>query len=190
MYTLPTTVSVGEKEYNIRQGGDFRIILAVIAALQDKELNDTEKIITALMIFYEEFEEVEDVLTCYDIQALYQQISEFLGANDNSGHKSQYKLIDWVEDEQLIISGINNVMKTDVRGLEYFHWYSFVAAYMAIDGDSTLAYVVSIRDKLYRHKKLEKEEKEFYQKNPGYFKMINNQADQKELIDSIWNVEK
>lgn len=190
MYTLPTMVSVGEKEYNIRQGGDFRIILAVIAALQDKELNDTEKVITALIIFYEDFYEIEDVLQCIYIQELMENMYKFLGANDNSGHKSQYKLIDWVEDEQLIISGINNVMKTDVRGLEYFHWFSFIAAYMAIDGDSTLAYVVSIRNKLYQHKKMEKDEREFYQKNPGYFKMINNQADQKELIDSIWNVEK
>ena len=55
-YTLPTSVEVGGVEYEIRS--DYRAALDIIAALSDFELNDQERVIVALDIFYPDFEKI------------------------------------------------------------------------------------------------------------------------------------
>ena len=63
MFELPTTVTVGETTFNIRNKGDFRMILDCFTALQDIELEKEERVITALIIFYEGIDSLDDVFT-------------------------------------------------------------------------------------------------------------------------------
>ncbi len=44
------------------------------------------------------------------------------------------------------------------------HWWTFIGYYMGI-GESVFSEVINIRSKNQKHKKLEKNEKEFYSKN-------------------------
>ena len=100
-----------------------------------------------------------------------------------------YKLIDWQRDELLIVSAINNVANKEVRAEKYIHWWTFMSYYTAI-GNCTLSHIVSIRDKIARHKKLEKHEREFRVENPQYFNWDNRLIDQKEadeLVHELWN---
>ena len=63
-YDLPTSIEIGGKVYNIRNRGDWRVILDVIAALTDAELDERERAAAALCIFYEELP--TDVQTAAD----------------------------------------------------------------------------------------------------------------------------
>ena len=55
-------------------------------------------------------------------------------------------------------------MGTEIRALEYLHWWTFIAAYNEI-GDCTFSQVVNIRNKRAMGKPLDKGEREFYRKN-------------------------
>nr|DAE06029.1 MAG TPA: hypothetical protein [Siphoviridae sp. ctsxw88] len=189
MYRLPISVTVGEKVYNIREKGDYRVVLDMIAALNDKELSDNERLISSLIVFYEDFESVEDVLYCADTPTLYQEMLKFTEAGDNSGHKTNHKLIDWEQDEQLITAAINPIAQQEIRLIPYLHWWTFIGYYMSI-GECSLSYVVGIREKMYKGKKLEKDEREFMHNNPNYFTFINSREEQEDLLKSIWNVDK
>lgn len=187
MWDLPTTVTIDDTTYNIRNKGDYHMALDVIDTLNDVELTNEEKVISSLMIFYEGMDEIEDVLENRHTPELYSEMNKFLGAGDNSGYKSNHKLVDWKTDESLIASGINNVIKQEVRTIPYLHWWTFIGYYMAV-GESALSYVVGIREKIATGKKLEKAEREFVNKNPNYFAFVNSREQQEQLIKEVWNV--
>ena len=50
-YELPTVCRIDDKEYPIRNKGDYRVILDTISALDDKDLTENDRIFAALYIF-------------------------------------------------------------------------------------------------------------------------------------------
>ena len=61
-YELPMSISTDTHVYPITNNGDFRMVLDCFSALGDAELTVQERIISCLIIFYSEFEDVDDVL--------------------------------------------------------------------------------------------------------------------------------
>lgn len=186
-YSLPVTVTSGGREYSIRQRGDYRVILDVLAALGDEELTEEERIECALLIFLD-----TDIYKLPDIGEAASCMMEFLRCGyEESASPSNRKLMDWHEDAPMIVSGVNRVLGTEVRAIPYLHWWSFFAAYMEI-GESTLATVISIRDKVARGKKLEKYESDFKRDHPEYFTFkadrIRAERDMQDIA-AIWGGE-
>lgn len=194
MYELPTTVTINDTIYHIQDNGDYRMVLDCFSVLNDIELSDNERIVTFLLIFYEDFNEIEDVLSL-DQETLKELIdSAFLffncGQTQTPG-KTDYKTIDWEQDAQLISSAVNKVAGKEVRAETYLHWWTFMGYFNAI-GEGALATVVGIRSKIAKGKKLEKYESEFRRDNPQYFnwdKRTLQQKEDDELLNQLWNKE-
>lgn len=180
-YTLPITIISGGREYAIRNRGDYRVMLDVIAALNDFELEEDERAEAALTIFLE-----ADIYELPDIAQAAQQMCDFLSAGQHEEDTKRHhpKLMDWQDDAPMIVSGVNRVLGMEVRAVPYLHWWTFVAAYMEI-GESTLATVISIRDKTARGKKLEKFEREFKRDHPEYFTFSSDKARMQRDMDEI-----
>ena len=194
MYALPITVDIEDKTYHIRNNGDYRLVLECFNALNDVELSETERIISSVFIFYSDFDRVEDVLLLDgdELKDLVDKMFDFMNCGgQQGGAKTEFKAIDWKEDEQLICSAINNVANTEIRSVEYCHWWTFMGYYLAI-GESPLSTVVGIRSKIAKGKKLEKYENEFRRDNPQYFNWDKRTLKQKEedaLLNELWNKE-
>lgn len=190
MYELPITVEVAGKSYKIRNGADYRTIIGVISLCEDPELTKEERTVSALIVFYEDINEFEDIFEVFGENAkdAMEAMLKFISYNydDDLSSSAKVKLIDWVQDENLIIAGVNSVAKTEVRALEYLHWWTFLSYYMSI-GESALSTVVSIRNKIAKGKKLEKYEQEFRRENPSYFRWKNKEVEERNFIESIWN---
>ena len=191
MYKLPTKVTVNDPEFNIRERGDFRMVLDCFKALQDEELSEDYRVLASLLIFYNELNDFED-LREYEphINELTKEMFRFInGGEDNSpGAERDVTLVDWEQDSQLVCAAINNVSHQEIRALEYLHWWTFLGYYMSV-GQSVLSTVVSIRDKIAHHKKLEKWEKDFKKDNPKYFvwRQTAQEQDLNNLVRDIWN---
>lgn len=187
MYDLPTTVIVDEQCYSIRNKADYRVILDAVIACQDPELTDEERVISSIIIFYEDVNSVQDVFTVFQSPAkAFQSMMDFISLNnDNTGCKVNHKLIDWEQDEKIIVSAINNVARTEIRALPYLHWWTFIGYYMAV-GESSLSTIVGIRSKIARGKKLEKYEQNFKRENPQYFSWKRDEKEAKMLFAQIW----
>lgn len=195
MYELPKSIIIEDKEYPIRNDGDYRMVLDCFSALQDTELNEQERLIVSLAIFYKDvlsLDTLDNVFNEDNINELVQGMFDFFACNNiKNTAKSSYKLIDWEQDEQMIVSAINSVAGTEIRAVPYMHWFTFMSYYGAV-GESTLSTVVGIRNKLKRGKKLEKYEQEFRKENPEYFIWNSKSAEDKEAEDwirSLWNSE-
>lgn len=195
MYQLPISINIGGKEFGIRNKGDYRMVLDCMIALEDVELDETERLISCLIIFYEDINSYEELEKLPDIEVAAKEMIRFfnLGKDEKPGLKTQYKLIDYEKDEQLICSAINNIANVEIRSVPYCHWWTFMGYYMAI-GESTLATIVNIRYKIASHQKLEKYEQKFKNENPQYFtidyRSISDKQLSEEFLREVWNQNK
>lgn len=190
MYNIPTSVTVNGKEYAIRNNGDYRVILDCFLALGDAELDVKEKLLSALIIFYNAFNSVEDINEVDDIEDFVTEMYNFFNCGSMSmGTKNSSKLVDWELDEQLIASAINKVCGFEIRSAPYVHWWTFMGYYTAI-GECPLSTIIHIRDKITKGEKLEKHERKFRQDNPQYFAWNTRSVEQTEadkLVRELWN---
>ena len=191
MFEIPTSIQIGEQSLTIRNRGDYRVVLDCFAALNDSDFTKEERVYCALIIFYENFNDLQDLMHFPHLNEAVKKMYWFFNCGDDKGigATNKHKLIDWEGDSQLIASAVNKVAGTEVRATPYIHWWTFMAYYLAI-GESPLATIVGIRSKIAEGKKLEKHEKKFRQDNPQYFMWDSRSVEEKEAeaaIMSMWN---
>lgn len=192
MYNLPVSITIEDRQYQITNKGDYRVILDCFNALSDSELSEDEKVLASLLIFYNDFKELEDIPT--DEESLKPLITEMYkffncGQEEQIGADAGGSVIDWEKDNIIVTAAINNVAHTEIRALPYLHWWTFMGYYMSV-GESVLSTVISIRNKLNRNKKLDDWEKDFKRDNPQYFnwkKKSKEELDLDEYVRHIWN---
>lgn len=158
MYDLPVSVEVCGTEYAIRS--DYRAALDICAALNDTELDDQDRGLVVLDIFYPGFARMPPE----HYQEAIRRCFWFLSCGEQPADRKAPKLVDWEQDFSYIVAPINRVMGREIRAVEYLHWWSFIAAYYEI-GDCTFAQIVRIRSLRARGKPLDKSDREWYQRN-------------------------
>jgi len=190
-YSLPTEITFNDgSQVPIRNQGDFRVVLDCFEILGDMELSQKERLLTCLIVFFEDMETVDDLNFLPDIEEAVDKMNLFFNCgSDYQDTTPKPKLMDWNTDSMLIFSAVNNVAGREIRADEYLHWWSFMGYYMAV-GESSLSTVVGIRSKMAKGKKLEKYELEFKRNNPQYFVWDSKSSEQKEadkLARALWN---
>lgn len=194
MYDLPTSIQIEDGQYQITDKGDYRVILDCFKALSDNELSEDEQVLASLLIFYNEFNDLDELPNDRELMTtLIREMFKFFncGQEETVGASTGHQLIDWEGDSLIVTAAINNVAHTEIRSLPYLHWWTFMGYYMSV-GESVLSTVVGIRNKITKGKELEKWEREFKRDNPQYFnwrKRSKEQLDLDEYVRSIWNKE-
>lgn len=140
---------------------DYRAVLDLFEALNDPDVGDRERGLYLLTILYEDLEAIPRESWGSAVErGLW-----FLNGGEAQTRKKAPKLMDWEQDLPVIIPAINRVAGVEVRELPELHWWTFLGYYQEIGGECTFAQVVGIRDKLLRGKRLEKHEREYYERN-------------------------
>lgn len=188
-YGLPTSVEIDGVDYAIRY--DFRAILDIFEALNDPDLEQWERILAALQIFYIGF----DQLTDYNTAAV--ECFKFInGGNEDDTKKKSPKLMDWEQDFPYIVAPVNRIIGKEIRSIPYdektntggLHWWTFLSAYTEI-GECFFAQVVRIRDLKARGKTLDKSDREFYRRNRDVIDIKTRYSDAENDILSAWTGE-
>ena len=133
MYRLPTKVTVDDLEFNIRERGDFRMVLDCFKALQDEELSEDYRVLASLLIFYNELNDFDDLRKFEpQLNGLVKEMYKFIngGETESPGAERDVALVDWEQDSQLVCAAINNVANQEIRSVEYLHWWTFLGYYM------------------------------------------------------------
>lgn len=155
VWSLPVSVDIGGENYSI--SADFRDVLEIIEILNDQSKPKFLRWQIAIALFYDR-----------DIPAQFQkEAMEYLSAFISYGNdekKPGPKLIDWNQDAQTIVSDVNKVAGMEIRAVKFLHWWTFLSYFYGV-GEGQLSTIVSIRNKKFRGKKLEKWEDTYYQEN-------------------------
>lgn len=159
-YDLPFYAEIDGRQFKIRQNCDYRIVLQCINALNDTELSEYQRVQCAVIIFYEDYDEIQDMQTA--VEEMFRIISY---GDTGEGESQKPQLMDWDKDFSQIAPPVSRILGYDVRLPDkYTHWWTFLGGYMEI-GECTFATIVSIRAKKLKGKKLEKWEEEFYREH-------------------------
>lgn len=177
MFNLSDTVTVSGTEYPIRT--DFRVILEIFVMLDDPDLSDADKTEALFRMFYVERPP--------DAEAALQAFTDFVDPRHGSqGKKSSSRLIDWSQDFDLMVAPINHILGFECRAADSLHWRTFLSAYLEIPPESVFARVLRIREKLRTGKKLEKNERSWYNKNRELVHLKPKFSRDEEKIISSW----
>ena len=191
MYDLPTSIFINDREYPIRNRGDYRMVIDCFIALNDSELDKSNRILTALIIFYEGLDDDTDIIEFFDgaYEQAIREMFDFMNCGATDNHKQSLTLFNWKSDAQLISGAINAVAGKELRVEPYVHWWTFMGYYANI-GEGSFSTIIGIRYKIKKNKKLEKYEKEFRRDNPQYFGWEDRSSEDiqaEEYIKSLWN---
>lgn len=156
IYDLPTTLTVGGKEYEIRT--DYRVIFTLLEVLNDTEFSDADKARATIETLFPNWQDIPDYA-----EAL-KQCFWFIDMGQPSNANSP-RLVDWEKDFPYIIAPVNRVLGYECRSVAGLHWWTFLGAYMEIGGECAFSQIVSIRSKLAKGKKLEKYERDWLRQN-------------------------
>lgn len=184
-YDLPTSAHIGSREYEIRS--DWKAAMDIIQVMTDQEIDDEERALVALSVFYVDF----DNMNPDDFDDAISYLYWFIGGGGDEDEaqaspKVKPRLMDWTQDLPILISPINRVLGFEVRAVEYLHWWTFLAAYYEIGGDCLFAQVVSIRKKRSQGKKLDKAEQAFYNENKNLVDFKKSLSTAEEQIFDEW----
>ena len=156
--SLPKRLDVNGKAHPIRS--DYRDVLRVIQAFRDDGLAEAEKILVCLANVFRDFDSIPET----DYAAAYEAAVRFIDFGTHEDKPSP-RVMDWEKDEHIIFPAVNKVAGCEVRALDYLHWWTFMGYFQGIDREDTFGYVLALRQKKAKGKKLEKWEQEFYNAN-------------------------
>ena len=175
---LPTSLSVSGKDYNIRYG--FKDCLNIIAAFEDDELTNEEKLIVMLDVLYEDADFTDE-----NVEEAVEKAVWFLSAGRPQPSKEEKTLSRLEKDEQLIFAAVSEVANMDIRMDPNIHYWTYLSYIQSISSKSLFAIIVRIRDKMNRGEKLDKDEKKFYKENKEMIDLREPTEEYKEFIDFI-----
>lgn len=185
-YGLPTSVTIDSRDFPIRY--DFRVIMDIFEAINDPDMDNQERVIAVLTMFYPDYENLPDY------EEAVKRLFWFINGGEEVAERSKRpKLVDWQQDYRLIIAPVNRVLGQESRSIHYdaktntggLHWWTFLAAYQEI-GDCLFAQVVRIRSKRNKGKKLDKAEQEFYRKNRDIIDIKTRYSKDEEAFFAQW----
>lgn len=180
-YELPKSLTVGGIEYEIRS--DYRSVLEICAAMNDQELSDEDKALVALEIMFSAF----DTIPSEHYQEAINRCFWFINCGDEGQNRKSQKLMDWEQDFQYIVAPVNRVMGTEIRAMEYLHWWTFISAYYEI-GDCLFAQIVRIRERKAKGKALDKSDQEFYRRNREIIDLKTTYTEREDAILKQWGI--
>ena len=163
IFDLPTSVEFGGREWAIET--DYRQVIRVLAAFEDPDLTEAEKATICLYNLYVDLEDIPGD----QMQGAFDAALAFIDAG-NGGDEDGPRTMDWTQDAPLIFPAVNRAAGFEVRSVDYMHWWTFLGLFMEIK-DSVYSTVLGLRQKRARGKKLEKEEREFWEHNQKICKL-------------------
>lgn len=155
---LPTKIKVNDNIYNINY--DFRIVINIILAFEDKELTNTEQVYIMIKNLYKEEVRPEDRM-----EAMKKAL-KFIDGGTEPELENDIKpkrIYSFKKDGNYIFSGINQTHHINLSENENMHWWVFLSFFMDMSTDCTFGELVYYR-KRKNENKLTKEEKEQYKK--------------------------
>ena len=181
-YELPTSLNISGVDFSIRT--DFRVIIDILIAMNDPELDDQAKAVVMLQILFEDW---QNIPTEHLTEAC-QKACEFIdcGQTNDNPNKPKPRLMDWEQDGDMIVPAVNKVAGTEVRAVSYMHWWTFFGYFMEV-GESLFSTVLGIRSKKAHGERLDKWEKKFYHDNKNIIDIKTRLSDEEQAYKDKLN---
>jgi hypothetical protein len=178
---VPTTVNIGNKEYEINS--DFRISILFELMMQDNELDDKEKIIQALNLYYPEIP--EDINKAVDMLLWFYRGGKDITSNGKGAGRGKIgQIYSFDYDDDYIYSAFLDQYGIDLQDIEYLHWWKFKAMFKSLKEDNEIVKIMGYRA-MDLSKIKDKEQRAYYKKMKELYKIPEkiNKNEQEKIND-------
>ena len=177
---VPQTVLIDKKEYEINS--DFRTSILFELLMQDKSIEDENKIFMSLRLYYpvipENINEAVDKMTWF-----YRCGKDIRSSKSKSKGKSVTQIYNFEYDDDYIFSAFIDQYNIDLQDIEYLHWWKFKAMFKGLKEDNLIVKIIGYRS-MDLSKIKDKEQKAFYKKMQKLYE-IPIPKDEDEKINEI-----
>lgn len=179
---LPSSVKIDGTEYEINS--DFRTSVLFSLLMEDDSLNEEEKVLQALNLYYPVIPD--------NLEKAIEQIKWFYscGKLDNPiGNKkaraSSKKVFDFEVDANYIYSAFMSQYNIDLQDIGQLHWWKFKALLEGLKEDNKLSKIIQYRS-MDLSKIKDKEQRKFYKDMQKQYSLKKESEEDLKLLEE-WN---
>lgn len=177
---LPNKIDILGEEYIINS--DFRVSILFELLMQDKTIEDEQKIIQALNLYYGKIPKDVD-LAIKKILWFYSCGKEEKKGKKGISKRKNKQIYSFEYDSEYIYSAFLSQYNIDLESIDYLHWWKFRALFNSLDESNQFVKIMKYRA-IDVSKIKDKEEKNFYKEMQEYYK-IPISEEEEEKLDEI-----
>ncbi|CUO15530.1 MULTISPECIES: bacteriophage Gp15 family protein [Clostridium] len=176
---VPTTVNIDNKEYEINS--DFRTSILFELLMQDGTIEEDDKILMALQLYYPDIPEnikkaIEQMLWFYRCG------KDVSSSKGNGKSKGVTQIYSFEYDDNYIYSAFLDQYNIDLQDIEYLHWWKFKAMFKALKDDNMIVKIMGYRS-MDLSKVKDKEQKAYYRRMQKLYEIPISKDEQNKLDD-------
>lgn len=176
---VPTTVSIDNKEYEINS--DFRTSILFELLMQDGTIEEDDKILMALQLYYPDIPEnikkaIEQMLWFYRCG------KDVSSSKGNGKSKGVTQIYSFEYDDNYIYSAFLDQYNIDLQDIEYLHWWKFKAMFKALKDDNMIVKIMGYRS-MDLSKVKDKEQKAYYKRMQKLYEIPISKDEPNKLDD-------
>lgn len=180
---VPDSVEIDGIEYELHS--DFRTSILFEMLMFDENVDDEEKVICALELYYpvcpKNIDEAIDKILWF-----YRGGKDVNLATSGGKGKSAKEVYNFEYDDEYIYAAFLDQYDIDLQDIEYLHWWKFKAMFKALKEDNEISKIMSYRS-MDISKIKDKEQREHYKKLKRMYE-IPKSKNEVEKINEIENI--
>ena len=154
---------------------DFRVCILFELLMQDKDLNESQKLNLAINLFYSE--------PVYHNKKAIENMIWFYSCGRNLKHESSNKVIYSFEyDAEYIFSAFLAQYNIDLNSIEYMHWWKFRSLFNGLNEDHIFTKIMGYRSINLAEIK-DKEMRKYYRNLQFKYRLPDNRTEEEKEKD-------
>lgn len=181
---LPDHVTIKGVEYEINS--DFRTSILFELLMQDKNISEEEKLISAIELYYKEVpgdlnEAINKIIWFYTCGKDAQSYK-------GTGKGKNIQVYSFEHDAEYIYSAFLDQYRINLQQVDYLHWWEFKAMFKGLTEEKEIVKIMGYRS-VDINKIKDKEQKAYYKKMKELYKIPSNiSKDEKQKLDQIQEI--
>ncbi|MBS7132232.1 MAG: bacteriophage Gp15 family protein [Clostridium sp.] len=176
---VPTTVNIDNKEYEINS--DFRTSILFELLMQDGIIDEDDKILMALQLYYPDIpENIKEAIE--QMLWFYRCGKDVSSSKGNGKSKGVTQIYSFEYDDDYIYSAFLDQYGVDLQDIEYLHWWKFKAMFKSLKDDNMIVKIMGYRS-MDLSKVKDKEQKAYYKRMQKLYEIPISKDEQNKLDD-------
>lgn len=177
---VPDTVEIDGIDYSIDT--NFRTGILFELLMQDRSLTTTEKVATALNLYYPKLP--PNILEATNKIMWFYMCGESTDTPNNTdeSYSRPQQIYSFEHDAELIYAAFMTQYDINLQTIDYLHWWEFRALFRGLDESNKIVEVMSIRS-MQITKNMTKEQRNYYRKMKELYKLPDNRTEEEKEIE-------
>ena len=176
---LPSSVDVNGVEYEINS--DFRTSILFELLMQDSSIENGDKLIMGLNLYYNEVPPKKYWKEAIDkILWFYRCGKDMLSSKGKGKGKSDIQIYNFEYDDDYIYAAFMDQYGIDLQDIKHLHWWKFKAMFKSLKEDNEIVKIMGYRS-MDLSKIKDKEQKAYYKKMKDIYKIPVSKNEQEKL---------